>query len=179
VSLPEPLQPKRVSQNGEAKPPLRPPPKMMGQNGGTAPPPRPPPPKVEVKEEKDVTKANDITKADDEESFPSDVELPSLNMPKRNPKLYQLTAMASSQSSFWWDSVDANALKPEDDDFDEVFKVSFDESLSVGTIPEEEEGGKRKREKNVEEKCDQRWTFSVFLGICCIRSVQWVHYQLH
>ena len=32
---------------------------------------------------------------------------PEVVVPDRNPKLYQLVAM-SEESSFWWDSVDAN-----------------------------------------------------------------------
>jgi hypothetical protein len=62
------------------------------------PPPRPPLPKIFGPE--------------DDPTIP--VELPSLPesqaevvLPERNPKLYELVQM-SEDSSFWWDSVDAN-----------------------------------------------------------------------
>jgi len=94
------------------------------------PPPRPPPPKIVAPG--GPTEPVELTKvAEDEELLP-------VNLGKRNPKLYELVAL-SREGSFWWDSVDANALKPEDD---EVFdmNISFDESLSVGTVTTEEQG---------------------------------------
>ncbi len=66
-------------------------------------------------------------------------------VPGRNPKLSQLLAMSSENSSFsfWWDSVDATALKEEDDDGDidglSEFNISFDDQVSVRVVKDDDD----------------------------------------
>ncbi len=95
------------------------------------PPPRPPPPKIFGPED-DPSKAVELPPAPEDE--------PKVTMGKRNPKLYQLVAMSQENAScsFWWDSVDANAVKEEEDV--SMFSVSFDDSVSVRVVQDEEEG---------------------------------------
>ena len=50
-----------------------------------------------------------------------------MNIPKRNPKMYQLVAM-ESESSFWWDSVDST-VNLNDDGGDQKFAETDDGML--------------------------------------------------
>ena len=61
------------------------------------PPERPPPPKIFGPEDDPSAKV-DLPEAPTDE--------PEVNMQPRNPRLYELVSM-SQDTSFWWDSVDA------------------------------------------------------------------------
>ena len=63
-----------------------------------SPPPRPPPPRLFPETSTNDTLLNEKPLQDD---------IPELNIPKRNPRMYELVAQDSTSSSFWWDSVDA------------------------------------------------------------------------
>ena len=54
-------------------------------------------------------------------------------MPRRNPKMYQLVAMESESSSFWWDSVDSSVNLNDDhlEDADQMIAEGVDGTLRV------------------------------------------------
>jgi hypothetical protein len=76
-----------------------------------------------------------------------DETVPEVSIPKRHPKLYQLVAMDSNDSSFWWDSVDTNN---EDTDFPATFDSNV--SMTVKFEEEEEEEYEDEVEKEIQGK---------------------------
>lgn len=99
-------------------------------------PPRPPPPKI-FGEDDDPSKEVELP--------PAPEDLPSLHMPRRNPKLYELVGMSQENSSFWWDTVDTTkAAYEEEDDYDfEGFEaatpeVDFESSISMSVVRDDD-----------------------------------------
>ncbi len=93
-------------------------------------PPRPPPPKIFGAED-DPARPVELP--------PAPEDAPEVKVGKRNPKLYQLVAMSQENAScsFWWDSVDASAIKEEEDM--SLFSASFEDSVSVRVVQDDDD----------------------------------------
>ena len=104
--------------------------------GGRPRPPRPPPPKIFGPED-DPSRPVELP--------PAAEDAPELKLGKRNPKLYQLVSMSQENPgscSFWWDSVDASAIKAEDEEEgygQPVAVASFDDSVSVRVVQDDDD----------------------------------------
>ena len=134
---PRPKPPTPKEKEGESEE------KQGDEANGAAAPPRPPPPKISTSEPSQEDAASEDKPAnDDEERDEAADDVAPLNMPKKNPKLYQLVQMSQEGSSFWWDSVDAAGQAYVEDDEDDIdmamFNSSFESEISLRVV---EEGG--------------------------------------
>merc|ERR1712117_876655 len=85
-------------------------------------PPRPPPPKLFPDGDTPYKGDTPLSGDNDNES------ISEVKMPRRNPKMYQLVAMESESSSFWWDSVDSSVNLNDDhlEDADQAIAEGVD-----------------------------------------------------
>merc|ERR1712117_266634 len=85
-------------------------------------PPRPPPPKLFPDGDTPYKGDAPLSGDNDNES------ISEVRIPRRNPKMYQLVAMESESSSFWWDSADSSVNLNDDhlEDADQMIAEGVD-----------------------------------------------------